>query len=91
MATQKKLKEYPAYFRELFIEALIRPVELCCSDRSEAIAYRGRLYAFQNAIREDLDYDPVLSIIEPVVVLKVDTNTLTITAKEKTNGKKRRS
>jgi hypothetical protein len=59
-----------------------------CKTNSEAVAYRGRLYAFQNAIRDDLDYDPILSIIEPVVVLKVDINTLIIVTKEKLHESK---
>lgn len=61
------------------------PVEVQCTCRPEAVAYRGRLYAFQKAIRQDLDYDRLLSLIEPVIVLKVDVNRLVIMSKEKLN------
>ena len=89
MATPKKLKEYPLYYRALFIEALSIPVAIRCTCRSEAVAYRGRLYAFQSAIRNDLDFDPVLSLIEPVIMLRIDANRLMITSKEKLNDTNR--
>ena len=83
MATPKNVKEYPRYYKKLFIQALAEPVQIRCTCNAEAVAYRGRLYAFQNAIRNDLDFDPVLSLIEPVIMLKIDVNYLIIQSKEK--------
>lgn len=62
--------------------ALGTPVILKCNSAQQAEAYRGRLYAFRRAIRNEPSFDLELTLVEPVMKLSLDGHNLIIDNKE---------
>ena len=82
MATPREVGLYPEVFRTLFLKAAKEPVEIHCIDPRSAAAYRGRLYAFREAILASMEEYPELTLIAPILTFELSGSKLIIHIKE---------
>ena len=87
MPTPRLLSEYPGEYSQLFLRAARERVRIDCADGNEARRLRARLYTYRSAIYDSPFELPKVTLLAPLVRLRIDGRALVLEPIEPLNNK----
>jgi len=78
MATARPLVDYPPEYFELFLRACHERVVVQRKDTADAKRFRGRLYAFREALYCEMEKAPKCALVAPMLRFRLKGDALIV-------------